>query len=119
MSISEIPQLSAGISASTAINPAMVAKRLTAAESADSPDAKLKKAAQDFEGLLLASLLDEMKSFSDSLGSESDPGSSSVQGLGISALSSAISKAGGIGLGKMVLQQLESVNAHNEGNATR
>jgi Rod binding domain-containing protein len=80
---------------------------LDAATSRSSSDPKLKKAARDFESLLLSSMLEEMKTFSDSLGGESDSASNTIQGLGINAASTAIAKAGGVGIGQMVLQQLQ------------
>jgi Rod binding domain-containing protein len=72
------------------------------------PDAgkvKAEKAAQDFESILLGSLLESLqKSFAGS--SEDSPaGSDNYALMGTQALASAISAHGGIGLGKMILQQ--------------
>jgi len=70
---------------------------------------KLQKAAHYFEALLLSSWLGEMKeSFSGSFGGEGDPASSSLQGLSISAVSSALASSGGFGIGKMILNYLQS-----------
>ena len=66
-------------------------------------DGKLKKAAQEFEGQLLTCLLEPLeRAFSGSSDSQSDP----YGFLGIQALSEALSRSGGIGLGKMVLREL-------------
>jgi Rod binding domain-containing protein len=88
---------------------------LDAVTSRSSSDPKLKKAASDFETLLLSSMLDEMKTFSDSLGGDGDPAANTIQGLGINAAASAIAKAGGVGIGQMVLQQLQRPKAGTGG----
>ena len=71
--------------------------------------AKLQKAAQDFEGVLINSLWGSMKD--GSLGSDddlSDPSSSSLEQLGMQIVSGALAKAGGLGIGKMIVHALES-----------
>lgn len=69
---------------------------------------KLEKAAQQFEAFLLSSVLDQMqKSFSGSLGDDTDPAAGTLTGLSISAVSSAMAAAGGIGLAKMALRHLQ------------
>jgi Rod binding domain-containing protein len=70
-------------------------------------DAKVRKAAQDFEAILLSFWLGGMqKAFSGSLGTE-DPASSSLQGLGLSAVSSALAASGGVGIAQMILDGLQ------------
>lgn len=80
----------------------------TATQSAFSPRAK--KAAQEFESLLLASWLQEIQhGFSGSLtGEDTDVAAGSLQGLAVSAVSQAMAASGGIGVAKMILQQLQS-----------
>ena len=66
---------------------------------------KAEKAAQDFEAVLLSSLLESLqKSFADTTG-ESSPGSDNYAAMGTQALASAISARGGIGIARMILQQ--------------
>ncbi|HWP83817.1 MAG TPA: hypothetical protein VNN17_01385 [Terriglobia bacterium] len=70
------------------------------------PETKLRKAAQDFEALLLSSCLGEMrKAFSGSFGTE-DPARSSLEGLAISALANALAAAGGVGMARMIFEEL-------------
>src|ERR1700760_4412475 len=68
---------------------------------------KLKKAAQDFEGMLLGSLWksvgDEMK---ESL-EEGDPAAGSFVDMGVQAVGNAMAKQGGIGIASMVLKKME------------
>ncbi len=89
-----------GIDFSSIVNPATSA-----------PDGgkhqKLKKAAQDFEGMLLGSLWksvgDEMK---ESL-EEGDPAAGSFVDMGVQAVGNAMAKQGGIGIARMVLKKME------------
>lgn len=74
---------------------------------AASPAAKLKaeKAAQDFESVLLGSLLQSLqKSF---IGKSEDgaAGSDNYSVMGAQALASAMSAQGGIGIARMILRQ--------------
>ena len=69
---------------------------------------KLKKAAQDFEGMLLGSLWksvgDEMK---ESL-EEGDPAAGSFVDMGVQAVGNAMAKqGGGIGIARMILKKME------------
>lgn len=69
---------------------------------------KLKRAAGDFESILLASMWKSMKqSFGDSDTDESDPAHGTLEDWGIEVMSSAVGKAGGLGIGKMILKHLE------------
>jgi Rod binding domain-containing protein len=67
---------------------------------------KLKKSAQDFEGMLLGSLWksvgDEMKeSF------EGDSAAGSFVDMGVQAVGNAMAKQGGVGIASMILKKLE------------
>jgi Rod binding domain-containing protein len=75
----------------------------------DSPEErKLKKAAGDFESILLASMWKSMKqSFGDSDTDQSDPAHGTLEDWGIEVMSSAVGKAGGLGIGKLILKHLE------------
>jgi len=68
---------------------------------------KLKKAAGDFESILLSSMWKSMKdSFGDPKEAVSDPASGTVNDLGIEAMSGAVGKAGGLGIGNLILKHL-------------
>lgn len=69
---------------------------------------KLVKAAHEFEAMLLTSLWKSMKQ--NGLGEDEqslDPGSNDLQDLGLQAMSTAVSNAGGLGLAEMIVKQLE------------
>jgi len=69
---------------------------------------KLKKAAGDFESILLSSMWKSMKkSFGDSNEGDSDPASGTIDDLGVEAMSDAVGKVGGLGIGNMIIKQLE------------
>ena len=71
--------------------------------------AKLRKAAQDFEAIMIDSLWGSMKDGSlDSDDDLDDPTGSSMQQLGMQMVSSALAKAGGLGIGKMIVRELQS-----------
>lgn len=71
---------------------------------------KLKKSAQDFEGMLLGSLWksigDEMKeSF------EGDAAAGSFIDMGVQAVGTAMAKQGGVGIASMILKKLEKASS--------
>jgi len=77
--------------------------------SAAPPAARVKaeKAAQDFESVLLSSLLESLqKSFAGN-SDDSSPGSDNYAVMGTQALASAMSAQGGIGIARMILHQWE------------
>ena len=66
---------------------------------------KAEKAAQDFEAVLLTSLLESLqKSFADTTG-DASMGSDNYAAMGMQALASAMSSQGGIGIARMILHQ--------------
>ena len=69
---------------------------------------KLRKAAQDFESILISQLLGDFKMGSSSL-MEGTPlaGSDTLNSLAIQTLSSAWASHGGLGIGQMLVHQLE------------
>jgi len=76
----------------------------------ESPDhAKLRKAAGEFESILLASMWKSMKkSFGDDdSDNATDPAHGTLEDWGIEIMSDAVGKAGGLGIGKMILKHLE------------
>jgi len=81
----------------------------SSSETTDSPEErKLKKAAGDFESILLASMWKSMKqSFGATDTDDSDPAHATLDDWGIEIMSSAVGKAGGLGIGKLILKHLE------------
>jgi Rod binding domain-containing protein len=70
------------------------------------PVGKAEKAARDFEGILLGSLLDSLqKTFSGIGNEEGSLGSGNYAAMGTQALGSAISAHGGIGIAQLILHQ--------------
>ena len=81
--------------------------------SSDADKSKLKKAAGDFESMLLANLWKSMKhSFgAEDTETQSDPAHGTLDDWGIEIMSGAVGKAGGLGLGKLILEHLEPKGA--------
>lgn len=70
---------------------------------------KLKKAATDFEAMLLAKWWSSMKD--SGLGEEddsTDPGHDTLDNMGIQAMSSSVASRGGLGIGAMLVRSLLS-----------
>jgi Rod binding domain-containing protein len=69
---------------------------------------KLRKAAQEFESILISQLLGDFKSgFSSLTGDAPLAGSDTLNSLAIQSLSSALAARGGLGIGNMLVRQLE------------
>jgi Rod binding domain-containing protein len=70
---------------------------------------KLEQAAAQFEGMLLSSLWKSMKStFASPDDDDSqDPAHDTLDDLSTETMSNAVAKAGGLGLGKLILKHLE------------
>lgn len=82
--------------------------------------ARVYKAAQDFEALLLASLLSPLeKSFSSVSGPDSS--GDDYHYMGVQALAGALSKSGGIGVADLLVRQLlrTEVSGGGTGNSGR
>ena len=81
---------------------------------------KLLQAAAQFEGMLLSSLWKSMKStFAAPDDDSTDPAHDTLNDMGIEAMSNAVGKAGGLGLGKLILKHLEPMLAKSQAqNAT-
>jgi len=77
---------------------------------------KLRQAAAEFEGLLISSLWKSMKSsFSSPDDDDStDPAHDTLNDLSIDTMSNAVAKAGGLGLGKLILKHLEPMLATSQ-----
>lgn len=97
-------------------------KSVTKASPSSSPmEIKLRKAASEFESMLLTSLWKSMKStFSDSDSDSDDPAHDTLEDMGMNAMASAIGKAGGFGIGKLILKHLEPMPLDSKnGNAAK
>jgi len=69
---------------------------------------KLRKAAQDFEGILISQLLEDFKVGSSSLTGDTPlAGSDTLNSVAIQTLSTALASRGGLGIGQMLVHQLE------------
>lgn len=94
------------------------------AQSKNGDSAKIEKAARDFESVLLGEWLQQAeKSFASVPGGDpnqdADPGHDQFQSIGCEFLGSALSKAGGIGIGAMIskhLKAMQATRATTEGN---
>jgi Rod binding domain-containing protein len=68
---------------------------------------KLRKAAAEFEAMMLSTFWKSMKgSFASDDEESTDPTHETLEDMGIQAMSSAVGKAGGLGLGKLILKHL-------------
>jgi Rod binding domain-containing protein len=74
--------------------------------------AKIEKSAKDFESLLLSNWLSEAEnSFAKMPGSDEedeDPGKEQFMGMAMQSLGTSLTAAGGIGLAKMIANQLHT-----------
>lgn len=76
---------------------------------------KLETAAQEFEGILMASLWQAWNK-SDRMGTRHDPIGNSMTGMGIEMASIAMAKNGGIGIARMIVNSLTKEVAGQHGN---
>jgi Rod binding domain-containing protein len=76
---------------------------------------RLKQAAGEFEGILLSNLWKSMKSaFASPDDDADDPAHETLDDMGIQAMSNAVGKAGGLGLGKLIVNHLAPLIAHSQ-----
>ena len=94
--------------------PGLSAMRIPAAEkllekTTENPgDAKLRKAAQDFEAILIQTLWRSMKeSFASPSEQEQDPAHRTLEDLSMQAMSTALAASGGLGIARMLIHSLE------------
>src|SRR5271165_2035884 len=83
------------------------AENPAAASPASQASSKLKKAAQEFESILLQSWLEKMNQSFVGASESQDAAHDTVSSLGTQALASALALRGGIGIASMLLRQLE------------
>jgi Rod binding domain-containing protein len=90
---------------------ATVGSSYLAAEKAEpgSRLAKLKKAAQEFEGVLLSIWLEEMqKSSLDSTSASQEAGAETLRSLGTQAVAQALAQRGGLGIARMIVHHFQN-----------
>jgi Rod binding domain-containing protein len=76
---------------------------------------KLKKAAGDFESILLASMWKSMKQSFGTSEADADPAHGTLDDWGIEIMSGAVGKAGGLGIGRMILEHLHPASKSTPG----
>lgn len=69
---------------------------------------KVKKAATQFEAMLLAKWWSAMKESGLGSDDETDPGHDTLDEMGIQAISTAVASGGGLGIGAMLVRSLLS-----------
>jgi Rod binding domain-containing protein len=81
--------------------------------------AKLTDAAQQFEGILLQEMLKPLRSSEDGWSGDesSDSASDTINSFGVEAVAKAISKSGGLGIARQVIQQVTV--EHDKTHATK
>jgi Rod binding domain-containing protein len=108
------PAASQGVAAVASPATSQNSKPVDAAE-----EAKLKKAGGDFESILLASMWKSMKqTFGDPNESATDPASGTLNDWGIEVMSGAVGKAGGLGIGNVIVKYLEQHGSVGDSHAT-
>jgi flagellar protein FlgJ len=82
----------------------------SAPAAAEGANPKLVNAAQQFESMMLQEMLKPMRSGEDSWGGDADKSSDSsmdtISSFGTEAVATAISKGGGLGIARQVIQQV-------------
>jgi Rod binding domain-containing protein len=69
---------------------------------------KLRKAAQDFEAILISELWEHFQSSFSSLSGDAPPaGSDTLSSLALQAMSAGLAQRGGFGIARMLVRQLE------------
>jgi Rod binding domain-containing protein len=98
-------------------------KLLSQAKSASSDNAKIDKSSKDFESILLSNWLQGAEEAfgkvpgTDEEEDDSDPGAGQFLSMGMQSLGSSLAASGGIGLGKMIAQQLHKTEVPSTGSA--
>ena len=98
-------------------------KLLSQAKSASSDNAKIDKSAKDFESILLSNWLQGAEEAfgkvpgTDEEEEDSDPGAGQFLDMGMQSLGASMASSGGIGLAKMIAQQLHKTEEPSTGSA--
>jgi Rod binding domain-containing protein len=109
-----------GVGAAVSAMQAQSGRLLAQAEAGASSkqDAKIDKAAQDFESILLTGWLQKAESSFGSVpggvgddDEDGDPGKSQLQAIAVQALGGALAASGGIGIARMIAEHLKAQSA--------
>jgi Rod binding domain-containing protein len=95
-----------------------VTRPATSANSTSPEVSKLRKAAGEFESILLESLWKSMKETFSDPDEDADPTLKGFDDWGIQAMASAVGNSGGLGIKNMILKYLEPTLS-GDGHATR
>lgn len=96
----------------TAAQMSFAQSRITRASNSERPD-KMEQAAREFESILLTQWLEQAHSAfagvpgGDEDDTEAEAGEGQLRSLGMQALATGVSKAGGLGIARMILHQLQ------------
>jgi Rod binding domain-containing protein len=83
-------------------------------------DPQAEKAAREFEGVLLSSLLSQLQESMKVPGAEEeDSANGSMRDMALQALGATWADSGGIGLSRIVLQQLEKTGSTDDQNVLK
>jgi Rod binding domain-containing protein len=109
-STSSTSSASLASSASSTSRPPSASQNLLAISASDPPEVqKLKRAAAEFEGMLLAKWWSSMKDSGLGAADDStDAGHDTLDAMGIQAMSGAVASRGGLGIGAMLVRSLLS-----------
>ncbi len=101
---------------STIPNLAAPALSSSSPKSLAAQEKKLVKAAGEFESMLLSAFWKSMKStFADPNEDSLDPAHGTLEDMSIQAMTDAVGKAGGLGIGKLIIKNLEAHLAASQG----
>ena len=90
------------------MTPATLIPPASVANVPSSQNAKLRKAAGEFESMLLESLWKSMKeTFTDDSDQDADPITDSFNDLGMHSMALSLGQAGGLGIRNMIIKSLE------------
>jgi len=114
-----MPLAGAVSDALASLNVSMPRPQSTSSGNSDSPElSKLRKAAGEFESILLASLWKSMKETFSDPDEDADPTLKSFDDWGIQAMASAVGNSGGLGIKNMILKYLEPTLSEGGHGAT-
>jgi Rod binding domain-containing protein len=98
--------------------------KLLSRQGSSMDNSKIEKSAKDFESILLGSWLQQAEQSFGSLpgpddDDDADVGKEQFQGLAMQSLGTSMTAAGGIGIAKMLAQQLRKAADSQEGATTK
>jgi Rod binding domain-containing protein len=67
---------------------------------------KLREAAEQFESVLIASMLEKFEAMAEIPGAEADAGGGTMHAIGVQALAGKLTESGGLGIAKLLIEKL-------------